>query len=464
MRHPITCSVLLTLPLILAGCGSSDDASTPGANGGVANAGGGTSGIVSGSSAPAPNGGLSSGGGTASTGGSTAAGGTLTLTGPFEVPMMKIDVANGAAVTSKEAYVACTVNIDGKGSFSNYSGTANIRGRGNSTWLWYDKKPYRIKLDTQSEILGLKENKDWVLLANYRDPTFIMNAFGFEVADFLGLPFTNHSRFVEVTLNGTYVGLYHLTEQIEQGTSRVDVADAGGILIALDEDDGPVVAPTSTDNFTSTKYQLPVVVKYPPAQSAAQMSAIKDDFAKVEQAIALADYDAVASVLNIASFIDFLIVQELTYNVELAAPRSMYLHKNPGAVYVMGPVWDFDGGFDFDWTDMMTSHDYFAAQELVLGADPARDKTVSPFWVNLFMNARFVSEFKARWSAVKDTLLPHAWGVMEDYTTSLAAALDRDAQLWPTGKNHVTETERLKQWLQARVTKLNTTIDAYPAN
>lgn len=58
-----------------------------------------------------------------------------------------------------------------------------------STWLWYEKKPYRIELDQKSEILGLKEDKDWVLLANYRAPTFLMNAFAFELADWMGIVF-----------------------------------------------------------------------------------------------------------------------------------------------------------------------------------------------------------------------------------------------------------------------------------
>jgi hypothetical protein len=478
------CSVCLTFDLIIAGCGS-DSGSTTSASGeqasasGVENTGGATtSGAQSGRGASTSSGTVANTGGGASSntgrmanaggwstiGGSSANGSSTSLRGTFAVPMMTIDVADGAAITSKEEYVSCTIAIDGEGSFADYSGQANIRGRGNSTWLWYDKKPYRLKLSEKSEILGLKADKDWVLLANYRDPTFLMNAFAFEMADWMGLEYTNHSRFLEVTLNGEYIGLYQLTEQVEQGTNRVAVADDGGILLELDEDDGPVAAPNAGDNFSSAKYALPVCVKYPENQSAAQLATIKDDFSRVEQAVAAADYDDLANVLDIASFIDFLIVQELTYNVELVTPRSMYMHKNPGGVYVMGPVWDFDGGFDFDWTDMTTSHDYFAAEDLVLGADPARAGTVSPFWVNMFKNGRFLSEFKARWVGIKDAIMSDCWGVMENDVASITAALDRNASRWPIAKDHSTETARMKQWLQARVTKLTSTINAYPAN
>jgi spore coat protein CotH len=403
------------------------------------------------------------GNGSTAVGGSTATNPNV-MNGRFAVPTMTIQVTSGADITSKEEFVPCNVTIDGKGSFADYSAEASIRGRGNSTWLWYDKKPYRLKLNEKSEILGLAADKDWVLLANYRDPTFLMNAFAFEMADFMGIPYTNHSRFVEVTLNGQYMGLYQLTEQVEQGKNRVDVVDNGGLLLSLDEDDGPAILPNAADNFTSSEYQLPVAVKYPKNLTAEQLLTIKDDFAKLERAIASADYDAVAQLLDIPSLINFLSLQELTYNVELVTPRSMYLHKNPNSVYVMGPVWDFDGGFDFDWSTMMTGHNYFLAQDLVMGSDPARTNTVSSFWVNLFKNARFVSEYKNRWNSLNGTALLHCWDVLDNWVVSLSEALARNAQRWPTDKDYKTEIIRMKQWLQTRETKLNTVVNAYPAN
>ena len=122
----------------------------------------------------------------------------------FKVFALNITTVDGAPVDSKEEYVDCYASFDGRGEFPDWSGTARIRGRGNSTWLWYPKKPYRLKLDVKSKILGLKKNRDWVLLANYRDPTDLMNTYAFETAAWMGLPFTNNTRYVEVFLNGDY--------------------------------------------------------------------------------------------------------------------------------------------------------------------------------------------------------------------------------------------------------------------
>ena len=152
----------------------------------------------------------------------------------FKVAKMEITTDGGQTVDGKEKadYRKCKITVTDFSGNENYSGTGKIRGRGNSSWLWYDKKPYRIKLDEKSKILGLKSNKDWVLLANYRDATDLMNVFVFELGKALNMPFTNNSRFVEVTLNGDYSGLYQLTEQIEVAKSRVDINEKNGILLS----------------------------------------------------------------------------------------------------------------------------------------------------------------------------------------------------------------------------------------
>ena len=127
----------------------------------------------------------------------------------FSVAQLTIETKDHAPILGKEKkhYVDFTLTVESDHPEWNYEGTGRIRGRGNSTWLWYPKKPYRMKLDEKASILGLDEEKDWVLLANYRDPTHLMNTFTFAAGQELGLPYTNHSRFVEVTLNGEYIGL-----------------------------------------------------------------------------------------------------------------------------------------------------------------------------------------------------------------------------------------------------------------
>jgi hypothetical protein len=159
---------------------------------------------------------------------------------------------------------------------------------------------------------------------------------------------------VEVTLNGDYIGLYVLTEQVEQGSNRVAISPTEGLLLSLDADDGPDLSPNATDNFWSSVYQMPVCVKSPKITSTAQLSAIRSNFAQLESAIRNANYDAVEKLLDIQSFIDYMLIQELVYNVEVAAPRSIFLYRDIDGRWKMGPLWDFDAGFDFVWSTMYT--------------------------------------------------------------------------------------------------------------
>lgn len=384
----------------------------------------------------------------------------------YTVPTMNIEVADGAAITSKEDYLACSVTIDGKGDFSDYSGSARIRGRGNSSWSYYPKKPYRIKLDNKAEILGLGSDKDWVLLSNYRDPTMLMNAFGFEMADWMGLHYTNHSRYIEVTLNGEYLGLYQLTEQVEQGGDRVDINDNTGVLIYVDLDDGPSLSPDATNNFWSTVYQVPVCVKYPQDPSTEQVSAIQADFAQMENYIKQHNYDSLATRLDISSFIDYLMIEELVHNVEMSAPRSIYMYKDSDNIYHMGPVWDFDGAFSYSWTsngvdNWLASHNYFTSQGTIYGDQPASSNNVNRFFTGMFNNARFVKEYKARWAALKDSIMPHVWGVMENILDGSTQAYVRNLNRWSITPDYTTEVDALKDYLTKRIAKLTTVIANY---
>lgn len=411
----------------------------------------------------------------------------LTVTPAHVVSQMTIVTENGAPIKGKEKedYVNCTITVDHPDDTWDFEGTGRIRGRGNSTWLWYDKKPYRIKLDEKASIIGLAADKDWVLLANFRDPTHVMNTFVFELGHIMGLPYTNHSRYMEVTLNGDYIGLYQLTEQVEQGGSRVDVDDVEGVLISLDADDGPYYSPDSGDNFWSTIYGMPVCVKHP---EDIDTDDIQKDFARLESAILSirknkgkpeaikAAMDKVRELLDVQSFIDYLIIQELIYNVELAAPRSMYMHKDKGGKWVMGPLWDFDAGFDFDWSTMYDGHHFFASyKKLMLGSDPIHhgggNGGVPEFFTDIFRSDEFCEEFIARWEEISPRIMTEAWDNTQKYIDEAEEAMVRNAERWPiyfpsdsrpnTEIDFSEEIDKMYVWLVDRIDYLTPIFKKY---
>ena len=143
-----------------------------------------------------------------------------------ELPVVYINTDE--EITSKTEYINGSCTIQGNSEFTNaaqlYSGAIQIRGRGNYTWV-HDKKPYKIKLDTKTDVLGMGLNKHWVLMAEYMDPTHLRNEIMPELSETLGFDYTANSEAVVVILNGEYNGLYHLGENVRIADNRVNIYD-----------------------------------------------------------------------------------------------------------------------------------------------------------------------------------------------------------------------------------------------
>lgn len=375
---------------------------------------------------------------------------------PMTNPVLYITTDGGSGIDSKEHYVGCTLRLDGRQVYDDYqtpSGACDsIRGRGNSTWLWYPKKPYKIKLDRKASLCGIGQGKKYVLLANYRDPTRMMNAVVFDMASYMGLPYTNSNRFVEVYVDGDYAGLYQLTEQIEQGKNRVAVDATSGILLSLDYDDGPDLCPDAGNNFCSEVFNssyswwgLPVCIKYPKEPTAQQLADIKAEFTRLEQAIDAKNYTALKAMCDVRSMMDFLIIQELTRNVELVTPRSMYLFRDADRMWRFGPMWDFDGGFGYDWGER---HNYFTSQSWMMG--PRGTLDIPDFFDRMFDNAAFVADYRARWDEIGEEALEFALDKMECRLDTLAEAIERDEATWQIGRDCRDECDRMAEWLRTR--------------
>jgi len=103
-----------------------------------------------------------------------------------------------------------------------YEGEIEIKLRGNST-KYRDKSPYKIKLDTKTDLFGMGESKHWVLLANDIDHSLIRNKIVLDLAASIGMESTPASVLVSVILNGEYQGVYQLCEHIRVEEERVDI-------------------------------------------------------------------------------------------------------------------------------------------------------------------------------------------------------------------------------------------------
>ena len=141
------------------------------------------------------------------------------------LPVLYVDVEDGAEVATKKDYQNAYYVLQGAGEYQQYryEGETQIKGRGNTSWNM-DKKPYKLKLENKEDLLGMGENRHWVLLANYTDISLMRNTLAFRAAEEIGLV-SMETQWVELVLNGEYVGNYQLCQQIRPGEDRVPVTD-----------------------------------------------------------------------------------------------------------------------------------------------------------------------------------------------------------------------------------------------
>ncbi len=104
----------------------------------------------------------------------------------------------------------------GKAMFDGKTKYMTIKGRGNSTWE-FPKKPYNITFyddatyngkDGVKMVKGVK-SKSWSLVANHLDNSLMRNKIALDLADNLGIGLK--TRFMDVWMNGTYLGNYLVT-------------------------------------------------------------------------------------------------------------------------------------------------------------------------------------------------------------------------------------------------------------
>ncbi|MFK7983236.1 MAG: CotH kinase family protein [Saprospiraceae bacterium] len=373
---------------------------------------------------------------------------TIIVAWDNKLPQVNISTDGRVGINSKTNFIPTKITIDGQSKYNDYTGRAQIRGRGNSTWT-FPKKSYKFKLDEDSEILGLKAEKDWVLLANFLDGTHLLNAVAMKIGQLLKMSYTNTIIPVELTLNGEFLGTYMLTEQIEVKKNRVNTGK-DGLLLSLDTNfDEPY-------QFQSASYRLPVTIKYPKEIDASKKNEIRKEFEAFEALIADANFpnNEYLDYFDETAFVQYLIVYMLTGNEEINHPKSTYIHKIKEGKYTMGPIWDFDWAFAFEG-----SLEHFSSFDIPL------------FWTSSAKGTQFFSRFladpamkallKTEWAAFQANQLPELLTYIDEYAFIIRGARTRDFVIWAQGKNNYdVEVANLKNWLSNRGRWMNGVIGA----
>lgn len=213
---------------------------------------------------------------------------------------------------------------------------ADINGRGNYTWENSEKKPYSLQLTESMDLMGLGEATKWILLANSADPSHMRNKLVFEFANMLQMAYTPDACWLDVYLNGEYVGLYLLTERIQIHPQRVAMENSLVHLVSV-EVEKQVAA--KGERYVSTRDGLALRLHDTTADEVSSMRAIETAYEKIE-GILLEEKQS--ELLDIKSWVYKYIIDDICGNAD-AGVRSHYLiiDEDRGKIQA-GPVWDYD--------------------------------------------------------------------------------------------------------------------------
>lgn len=265
------------------------------------------------------------------------------------LPTIYIETKGQFDFVNKEEYKTSTIVVADEKGVNSYPG--GIRGRGNSTWEYMEKKSFRIKFDKKQQFLGLPANaKSWTLLSNYTDKTFIRNGLAFEMSKEMGFEWTPSCVYADVVLDGFYYGTFAVCDQVQIHEDRIDIdemtpADTGFPTITggyhLEIDAYAYQEPY----FFYTNRGIPFAIKNPDDPCMLlQYYYIKDHIQNLEDMLYSDPETACKELIDLESAVKYYLHSELTGNCDSYWCIPCYKKRNDDKLY-FGPVWDYDQAF-----------------------------------------------------------------------------------------------------------------------
>jgi hypothetical protein len=402
--------------------------------------------------------------------------------------------------------------LEGVASLSNpptlaTRGGYHLRGQSSAT---FEQAPYRVELwDNASEdfdqpLLGMPAEADWALIGPYSDRSLIRNAFTYDLGRDMGLSAPRYA-FAEVYINQTdltltpedYQGIYMVVETIKNNSDRLDLAQleegdvdaeqiTGGYIFKFDwaASEEPTLACTGSGPLGGGGFGFgggfgqgggqqggqaapPVEagtcwtdleVVDPEPLAGAQAEYLTGYVQQFHDALHQQAFAAYSEFIDVASFVDVFIVNELTRNLD-AYTRSAYYYKERGEPITAGPLWDFNltlgMGFGtnldpvgWQFEERNVASDWFR----ILGADPAFLAAVSTRWAELRQGLLSQAELDARIDALVEPLTNAA---VRDFERWPVAEVAQGIFQIPTDPTWDGQVQVIHDWLGERLAWLD---------
>jgi len=361
-------------------------------------------------------------------------------------PIIYIETAGGAKIPENKMEVKCTVRLVSKHASECAEGLeATVRCRGNGSMTVGSKTgkyPYKLKFDNKINLFGVgsTKEKDWVLLANVGEHTMLRNYAAKLMGRLMdGIPYSSHSKLVNVYLNGDYIGVYELTEQVEVSPGRVNVDDSrkdpiNGFLVEMDayahkEDEEEAIFTVNGTDFTVQSK----------VRTDKQLAYIRKCIAALDDAIHSDDKELLEGLVDMDSLVDMYLLQEFSKNID-AGFSSFYLYKDVGGKLFFAPPWDFDLAFGND-----ERLDDGSCEGLYVATGRDGFSQNNEWYIRLFTYEWFRTLVADRWAYVSENVIPEVIEGVRKAADQIADDMEYNYQKWPfLGSGQHLEPEHIK--------------------
>lgn len=364
-------------------------------------------------------------------------------------------------------------------NFLDYNGRIDIEFRGSSSQS-LPKKPYgltTLQADNLSNnnvsLLGMPKENDWILNSLAFDPSLIRDYLSYNLSRQMG-NYAPRTVYCEVVINNEYKGLYILQEKIKSDSNRVnvlkitnsDISDSnltGGYITKADKTTGgDPVAWTMSSYKTSVDFihELPK----PEDVTVEQNDYIYNNFMSLSttsRANNTSFSNGYPSVIDVPSFIDFMISNELASNAD-GYQFSTYFHKDRDGKLRAGPIWDFNLTYNNElpyWWEVRSKTDVWQFSN--------GDNEGAKFWTDLFNSPNYKCYMSKRWNTLTNSGQPLNYSsivaFIDNTVNTISEAAAREHQKWGTVSNFTSEINKVKTFLSSRISWMTTNLGAYTA-
>ena len=357
---------------------------------------------------------------------------------------------------------------EGDGSIICKCDLTQIKARGSSSFKYFDKKSYQIKLDSKAALIeGTQKGKTWILIAAACDPLKINDLIGKELAKYGGEQYAPAETPVNLYFDGEYRGVYMLSEKNQINSNRIDITDMEEYYEDKDSSYGDNVNIREEYNRYGNKYSyqagltgpedlggyliemtgtygdennqfildggLNVNIKSPDLGSREAVKYISEYMEELQDATRAIDSTGAHTGRNpytglyyydycdLDSLVKEYMIHTLISNGD-GFFRSEYFYKDKGGKMYCGPVWDTDMIMGTGWNNEI----------------PPDEDWLSGTWAGFMLDIPgFRSELRKAWDEQFSELLASLTGdgnampSIYDYAAMVKPNVMMDYVLWP---------------------------------